>query len=350
MQRQRPDDQRAGLRACITARVGQHRNKCNQDRDRRQRILEFSEDSAGDHVRHHQHDQPDDPVADHPDDRCLQVWRILRRGRRHLLKVFGCLLRQDIDGVIYRNDADQPVLRVEDRQRREIIAVKQLCRVLPILRGVDRNHVTRHDLADLRIPLAQKHLADCDDAEQLLGRIRHIAGVEVLAVLAIRADPANRLHNRHVRAQPDILRRHNRPGTVLRVFQKGIDILAVLRPDLAQHPADDIGRHLLQHVDGIVRVHFRQDVLDLLVGKVIQELLLFLRLHLAEGVCRLILGQDPEQNDPLFVRKCRQNLRDIDRLHVSEGLLQSCNVMLCKKRLNPLYSLFNCHMLSFSFN
>ena len=350
MQRQRPDDQRAGLRACIPARVGQHRNKCNQDRDCCQRVLEFSEDSARDHIRHHQHDQPDDPVSDHPDNRRLQVWRILRRGSCHLLEVFRSLLSQDIDGIIDRDDSNQPVLCIQNRKRCEIIAVKQLRRVLPVLRRVNRDDIPCHDVDDLCVPLAQKHLTDCDNAEQLLGGVRHIAGVEILTVLTVCTDPADGFHDRHVRAQPDILRRHNRPGAVLRIFQQSVDVLAVFRSDLAQHPAHNIGRHLLQHVNSVIRVHLRQDILDFLIGKIIQKLLLFLRLHLAEGVCRLILGQNPEQNDPLLIRKCRQNLRDIDRLHMSEDFLQSCNVMFCKKCLDPLYSLFNCHMLSFSFN
>ena len=215
---------------------------------------------------------------------------------------------------------------------------------------MNRDDIPCHDVDDLSVPLAQKHLTDCDNAEQLLGGVRHIAGVEILTVLTVCTDPADGFHDRHVRAQPDILRRHNRPGAVLRIFQQSVDILAVFRSDLAQHPAYDIRWHLLQHVNGVIRIHLRQDILDLLIGKIIQELLLLLRLHLTEGIGCLILGQNPEQNDSLLVRKCRQNLRDIDRLHMSEDFLQSCNVMLCKKCLNPLYSLFNCHMLSFSFN
>ena len=350
MQRQRPDNQRAGLRACITARVGQHRDKCDQYRNCRQRILEFPENSAGDHVRHHQHDQPDNPVTDHPDDGCLQVWRLLGGGSGHLLEVFRSLLCHDINGIIDRDDTNQPVLRIQHGHRCKVIAVKQLRRVLPVLRRMNRDDILCHDVADLSIPLAQKHLTDCDNTQQFLGGVRHITGVEILTVLAIRTDPADRLHDRHVRAQPDILSRHDRSGAVLRIFQQSVDVLAVFRSDLAQHPAHNIGRHLLQHVNSVIRVHLRQDILDFLIGKIIQEFLLLLRLHLAEGIGGLILGQNPEQDDPFLIRELRQDLRDVNRLHVIEGFLQPCNIMFCKKSRYPLYSLFNCHILSFSFN
>ena len=94
---------------------------------------------------------------------------------------------------------------------------------------MNRNHILCHDFADRGIPLAEQHFPYSNNTKQLLSGIRHITGIEVLTILSVNTDPADCLHDRHGRKQPDILGRHYGTGTVLRIFQKSIDILPVFR-------------------------------------------------------------------------------------------------------------------------
>ena len=71
---------------------------------------------------------------------------------------------------------------------------------------------------------------------------------------------------------------------------------------------------ILQHIRHIIGVYVCQHLLQLVIGKALDQLLLAVLLHFNERVRRIILAQKPERDQPLLVCKLVKNLRNIDRI------------------------------------
>lgn len=147
----------------------------------------------------------------------------------HFFHILGGLVFHDVHGVIERDDTDQPVFRVDDRQGEEVVLAEHLGDLLFVVERADRDDVLLHDRLDGRVViLAQKQVLDAGQADELVAA-GDVAGVDRLLVDARAADAQDRFLDRHVRAQGDIFGGHDRAGGILGIAQDLVDLLAHVR-------------------------------------------------------------------------------------------------------------------------
>ncbi len=138
--------------------------------------------------------------------------------------------------------------------------------------------------------------------------------VQIFSVIAVLSDPVERVRNLRRLLERDILGRHDSARAVFGILQQLVYVGAHLRVCFGQNTLDHIRRHLLQHIRHIIGVNICQHLLQLVIGKALDQLLLAVLLHFNERVRRIILAQKPEGDQPLLVCKLVKNLRNIDRI------------------------------------
>ena len=97
------------------------------------------------------------------------------------------------------------------------------------------------------------------------------------------------LTSRHVLAQIDIIRGHQRSGTIFLVHEEGIYLSAFVFWCLVENLIHDIGRQLLEHVYHVVEIQRIDDVLDLGIGDNIDNLNLVVNVKVCKYLDRNVL-------------------------------------------------------------
>ena len=270
-----------------------------------------------------------------------------RQHSGHLFHVLRGLVFHDVHGVVEGYDADQPVLRVHDRQSEEVVLAEHLGDLLFIVERADGDDVLLHDGLDGRIVvLAQKQVLDACEADELVAA-RHVAGVDRLLVDARAADAQNRFLDRHIRAQGDIFGGHDRAGGILRVAQDLVDLLAHIRLGLGQDALHDVRGHFLHDIDGVVDVKLVDDLLQLGIREALNQKLLRLRLHFDERFGGQLLRQKPEQKRQARLIEIVKNGGDVGGIHGAEDVAQRMILLLVEQHGQGLLQgkIAFCHVL-----
>ena len=171
--------------------------------------------------------------------------------------------------------------------------------------------------------------------------VGHIAGINLLGLLAALPDPVNGLEHGHVLMEVQKLRRHNAAGGILRVFEKLIDERSGLRLGIFQHALDHHGRHFLQHIYRIVHEQILDDGAQLLVGDGGDDVLLGLRLQLGKYVAGLILGQGPKAGDLLQRRQLLHEFGHVHLVGVCNDLVELCKLLMLQQFVEFLNELLS---------
>ena len=140
------------------------------------------------------------------------------RQRGHLFHVLRGLLLQDIDGIVYGDDAHQPVFPVYHGQGGKIIAGEQTGHILPVVQRGDGDDVGLHHVAQNGAAVGQQQILDGHQSQQLPGGADDIAEINGLLVHAGAADVVKGLPDGHAGLQVYKLRGHDAAGAVLGVF------------------------------------------------------------------------------------------------------------------------------------
>ena len=149
-----------------------------------------------------------------------------RQHGRHLFHILRGLVFHDVHGVVEGHNTDQPVLRVDDRQREEVVLAEHLRDLLFVVERADRDDVLLHDRLDRRVVvLTKKQILHAHKTDELVSA-RDVAGVDRLFVDARTADAEDSLLHRHIGPQRDVFRRHDRARGILGVAQDLVDLLA----------------------------------------------------------------------------------------------------------------------------
>ena len=186
------------------------------------------------------------------------------------IHVLGRFVLDDVDDVVNRDDADQLVLLVHDRDREQVVGRDQPRDLLLVHVHPDADDVRGHDPLERRGWRDEQQTPQRDDADEMTPRVDDVEIEDDLDVTR----PLQRgdgLARRHVLGQREDLRVHDAAGRLLGVLEQLADVAAG-GPLL--HQLEDRGRQLLgQVVDDRGGVVGRQvlDQLDDLVGGPIGE-------------------------------------------------------------------------------
>ena len=131
--------------------------------------------------------------------------------------------------------------------------------------------------------------------------VRHVADVDGLGIVALFADDVESAGNGGIKAKADKLRGHKGAGGVLRVLKELIYVLSRLRVGVFKYAFYYVGGHLLDDVNGIVKVEVVKNLFELRVGKAPDEHLLGIAFEFDENVRGGLLRKEPEHHRKVFL-------------------------------------------------
>ena len=161
--------------------------------------------------------------------------------------------------------------------------------------------------------------------------VRNIAGVDGFLVNACFAYTVECLRNGHVRFKVDIFDGHYAARAVLGVFQNFVDFRTRVGVGLPENTFYNICRHFLYDVNGIVKVHFVKDVVQLIIAECHNKSLLNIWRHLDKGFRRKLFWKEPEKAGYVFLRHFVKHKRNVRRLHFGQGTSQLDKVLFIQQ-------------------
>ena len=285
------DDQRAGLRAAVAARVHQHGDEGGENRRLVDQILAAADDGAGERRGNHQDEKPDDSVAGEAEDAGLQIFVFGRLQGGHLFEVFGVLRFDDVDDIVDGDDADDALFVVDDRHGVQVVVLEFPCDFLLVVIRMGMDDVGGHDGFDRILLRGEDEFAKRDDADKLSARAGDETIVDGLLVNAALTDVGEGFTDGHGLQQGDVFDGHDAAGGVLLVFERLVDEGAFFRGGVAENHVDHVGRQFLQEVDGIVEREALEDFVSFRVGDAFDNVAVEVFVEIGEYVGGLVFVQ-----------------------------------------------------------
>ena len=213
--------------------------------------------AGGQHLAQEQHAQPAGALAQHLEEADLHVRLVQCLHAAELVRVFGGLFDQRVEHVVYGDDAKHLLLRVDHRNRQQIVAADQPRHFLLVHQRIHRHR--RIDLGHVQDRLlgqAGDQPAHGHHLLQLLaGRVQHVDRVHRLAGALDLADVLQSLRHGPAGGYRHVLGGHQRAGGVRRVAEQLLDGLAGIGAEQRDQPrafffiqlVDDVGRTVVGH-------------------------------------------------------------------------------------------------------
>ena len=318
-ERETADDGDGRLRAAVAARAGEHRDERREHKACRELVLEMVDDEPCERGREHEDEKPRDtrfPCFEHAR---IEIRPLRGRHTGHLFNVLGGLFFHNVDGVVYGDDADEPVFGVHDREGVEVVFGEHLRDGLLVLGRRDGNDVRLHDVLDHVVIVREDERAQRERADEP-ALVDHIAGVDRFLIDAGALDALGRLLHGHLRAEGDELRCHDAAGAVLGIAQDLVDHPAHVGVGLPENALYDVRGHLLDEIDRVVHIQLVHDLFELGVRKAADEQLLLLGLHFDECFRRQLLRQQPKKERQGKLVCFFKNRRHVRRVHRYENV------------------------------
>ena len=111
-----------------------------------------------------------------------------------------------------------------------------------------------------------------------------------------------------------------------------VDVVSRLRTCIGEDLLDDVCRHLLEQVRGIVCLQVVDDVRCFLIGEGRNDVLLIVDLELGKDISRHALREDPEHLQGILVLHVVHDRRNIRGLHLRCRLPKLCILLFLKQR------------------
>ena len=110
------------------------------------------------------------------------------------------------------DDADEPVVVVDDGDGEEVVAGELLDHLVTRLLDADADRVLLHEIAHQRIRAGEDQVAERDEADEKAVGAENVDVVDRFTVGGLRTEPGHRLAGGDVGGERGILRRHQGPG------------------------------------------------------------------------------------------------------------------------------------------
>jgi hypothetical protein len=213
----------------------------------------------------------------------------------------------DVDHVVDSDDADQPVIEIDHRQHRVVVAIELPGHGLAVHARPDGFDGLLHEVADAAAGPGQQQVAEPDDPHQPAVIADH---QQVLHALGhdLAADDLRRLPHGHVLPQGEVVGGHHAAGGLAVVA----DQLAQRRSRAQRHRGQDLLPVRLLHGLKEVRRVVRRHDLDEAAG--VGQVLVNEVLHHARGQGRPHLRQGLGRGPVVHL------LQDVGRLLLGQGL------------------------------
>ena len=117
---------------------------------------------------------------------------------RHLLKVLCSLFFHYVHSIINCDNAYQPVLMVNHREREQIIFIEQVCDFFFIICGNGLNDIGVHDIFHFNFIVTHQKVFDCYHTLKHSFCIHYIAGIYSLFIISMLSDIGKCLFHSHV--------------------------------------------------------------------------------------------------------------------------------------------------------
>ncbi len=166
----RADEGGGDLGAGVTAGADQQRDEEREGDDCLHLVLEGAQHSARVCLGDEQHEEPDDPLAPQQPWRRAQVRHFQWCGPTLLFGVLGVLILDDVQCLVLGEDAEEPVVTVDDREFLQAPVHAQPCGLLGLGERLDRDDVAVDQVGNGAIGLCNHQAAERHRTEQAAGR------------------------------------------------------------------------------------------------------------------------------------------------------------------------------------
>ena len=159
-------------------------------------LITQADSSAHEQVR----EQPGKPALDDGPDRVGEFLLAAHAAER--LDVLLGLLLDHVDDVVEGDDADQPVVVVDDRRRDQVVALEQARDLLLVVGGAHRPQVLLEQIRDRHRPLGAQQAIERHHAGEPAVGIDHIELPEAVRQIGRLAHVVDGLADRPIRRRP----------------------------------------------------------------------------------------------------------------------------------------------------
>ena len=280
--------------------------------------LEYADDAGNAKAEEQQDDQPRDPLFHAAQQRLLQILLGGQTGQFRV--ILAHLLIDDLDDVLRGDDAQQMLRIIEhgDGVLRQILQLFDavLDRLVVVHAGVGRGD----QILQLRALAGDDQILEIDRAVERTVAVEGVQGGDIVVIGGLPHERAHGLLDRQILADGNVVRRHLAADLVIVVRADQMDILRRVGVHQLQQLAPLVVVELVEHVDGVVRVHALQHV-----GGALGIQFLDIRadvVQIGEHVAHPVDAEDAVQPLALALSQLGERLGDIAVVIVVEGLAQ----------------------------
>ena len=262
------------------------------------------------------------------------------------LEILGRLRFHHVQCIVMGDNADQPLLRVDHRQRNHVVAGDFAGGVLDV--GIDWNRmgVALHQIGDLDVAMCGNEILEPDRAEQMALAVDDISAVDGFLVGRFMTQHFNRLLRIELWRQGRVVRRHQRAGRAFLIGGQLPDVFAFgLRKSGHQRLALLV-RQLLVEVGAVVSVHLHEDGRQISARHDRGELRLKIEGEIAEYVSLPRFGCFPQDRPRMRRLGLLQCSRNVGRMLVGQADRIFSNVIV-KRQADKLVYFALGHRASF---
>ena len=249
------------------------------------------------------------------------------------MDVLGELLLGHVGDVVDGDDAHEQAERVDHGHRGPVVAGHLADGFLPVLVRAEADELVVHQVGDGRLGIGEQEPADVDVVEQFAGAVDDVDPVDRLGVVAVAADVVQGVGNGPVRADADVVGRHDAPDGLGVVAEDGLGDLAVERAEAGDQLARDFHGQLVEDGGAVVGVHGFDEPGGPLVAEFLEQVLLGLGREFRECVGGQLAGQHAEGDDGFVGFERVDQVGDVDRLEGGQGVTDLAEGALGDERL-----------------
>ncbi len=178
------------------------------------------------------------------------------------IDVLGGFVLDDVDHVVNRDDANELVLLIHDRDGQEVVGRDLPGDLFLIHLHAGADQIGGHDPLQRRLRRHEQQTPQRDDADEMTTLV-HDVEIEDHLDVAAALNLGNGLADRYVLAQREDARVHDAAGGPLVVLEEVFDDLGLFRPHQVEHGGRQVFRQVIDQRRGVVGLDLLRQARDL---------------------------------------------------------------------------------------
>ena len=148
----------------------------------------------------------------------FQIRFVGRRDRVDEGYIFRRLFGNDVERVVYGDDAYEQVFLIDDGNGQKIVFGKRVRNVFLVGQGIRVHEIVLHEIFHALVVRMQEQIFHRHDSQKFFLIVGHVAGIDGLLVDRLRADLFKTLLHGHVLPKGNALGGHDAARAVLGIF------------------------------------------------------------------------------------------------------------------------------------